>query len=136
MASEQSGSDLPENDDEWRDVLTEEEYHILRERCTEPKFSGEFLGKEADGRYTCAGCGATLFDSETKFDSNSGWPSFFDAVEGSIEFHTDDRHGMQRTEVVCAQCGGHLGHVFDDGPEPTGQRYCINSIALDFEPDD
>ena len=136
MASEQSGSDLPENDDEWRDVLTEEEYHILRERGTEPKFSGEFLGKEADGRYTCAGCGATLFDSETKFDSNSGWPSFFDAVEGSIEFHTDDRHGMQRTEVVCAQCGGHLGHVFDDGPEPTGQRYCINSIALDFEPDD
>ena len=136
MASEQSGDDLPTNDAEWREVLTEEEYHILRERGTEPKFSGDFLGKEADGRYTCAGCGATLFDAETKFDSNSGWPSFFDAVEGSIELRTDDRHGMQRTEVVCARCGGHLGHVFDDGPEPTGQRYCINSIALDFDPDE
>ncbi|MDX1744657.1 MAG: peptide-methionine (R)-S-oxide reductase MsrB [Halobacteriales archaeon] len=135
MASEQSTGELPDTDDEWREILTEEEYHILRERGTEPKFSGEFLGQKDDGSYTCAGCGATLFDSETKFDSNSGWPSFFDAVEGSIEFETDTRHGMKRTEVLCASCGGHLGHVFEDGPDPTGQRYCINSVALDFEPD-
>ena len=131
--NERSPADL--SDDEWRDRLTEDEYHVLRERGTEPKFSGDYLDQKADGTYTCAGCGAVLFDADTKYDSGSGWPSFYDAVEGSVELETDTRHGMRRTEVLCATCGGHLGHVFEDGPEPTGQRYCINSLSLDFEPD-
>jgi peptide-methionine (R)-S-oxide reductase len=121
------------SDDEWRDRLTEDEYHILRERGTEPKFSGDFLDRKENGTYTCAGCGAELFESDTKFDSGSGWPSFYDAVDGAVELETDTRHGMRRTEVVCATCGGHLGHVFEDGPDPTGERYCINSVALDFD---
>ena len=124
------------SDDEWRDRLSDDEYHVLRERGTEPKFSGDYLDREEDGTYTCAGCGATLFDADTKFGSGTGWPSFYDAVEGAVELETDTRHGMQRTEVVCARCGGHLGHVFEDGPEPTGERYCINSVALDFDPED
>jgi peptide-methionine (R)-S-oxide reductase len=123
------------SDDEWRDRLSDDEYHILRERGTEPKFSGDFLDRKADGTYTCAGCGAALFDSDTKFDSGSGWPSFYDAIEGAVELETDTRHGMTRTEVLCANCGGHLGHVFEDGPEPTGERYCINSVALGFDGD-
>jgi peptide-methionine (R)-S-oxide reductase len=130
--NERSLADL--SDDEWRDRLTDDEYHILRERGTEPKFSGDYLDRKEDGTYTCAGCGTELFDSDTKFDSGSGWPSFYDAVEGSVEVETDTRHGMRRTEVLCATCGGHLGHVFEDGPEPTGERYCINSVALDFDP--
>lgn len=133
MDQGQSKADLPKSEEEWRAVLTDEEYEILRERGTEPKFSGEFLEVTDDGTFVCAGCGSELFTSETKFKSGSGWPSFYDAVEGSVRFETDTRHGMKRTEVVCATCGGHLGHVFDDGPEPTGKRYCINSVALDFE---
>jgi peptide-methionine (R)-S-oxide reductase len=123
----------PTSDAEWRDRLTDEEYEILRERGTEPKFSGDYLDVHEDGTFRCAGCGAALFDSETKFDSESGWPSFFDADEEAIETRTDTRHGMRRVEVLCRNCGGHLGHVFDDGPEPTGKRYCINSVALDFD---
>lgn len=123
------------SDAEWREVLTEEEYHILRERGTEPKFSGEYLDVDDDGIFRCAGCGAPLFETAAQFDSGHGWPSFTAVVEdGNVETKLDTRHGMERTEVLCAECGGHLGHVFDDGPEPTGKRFCINSAALDFEP--
>lgn len=125
-----------EPDQVWRDRLTEEEYRILRERGTEPKFSGDYLDVWDDGTYRCAGCGAELFPADVKFEAGHGWPSFFDANEDYIEFRRDTRHGMDRTEVVCAECGGHLGHLFEDGPEPTGKRYCINSAALEFEPED
>jgi peptide-methionine (R)-S-oxide reductase len=126
--------DLPDSEDEWRRRLTDEEYHILRERGTEPRGTGEYLTVDDDGVFRCAGCGAKLFSTDTKFDSSSGWPSFFDAVDpDAVETETDTRHGMRRVEVLCARCGGHLGHVFDDGPDPTGKRYCINSAALDFD---
>ncbi|GAD52324.1 peptide methionine sulfoxide reductase MsrB [Halarchaeum acidiphilum MH1-52-1] len=130
-------ADLPESDEEWRERLDDEEYRVLREQGTEAKFTGEFIGKDDDGVYRCAGCGAALFDSDTKFDEEgSGWPSFDDAIEGSIERRRDTSHGMVRTEIVCANCGGHLGHVFQDGPTETGERYCINSCALDFADSD
>ena len=107
--------------------------HILYEKGTEPAFSGKFVENKKSGTYTCAGCGAALFSSDTKFDSGTGWPSFFDAKNKSVKVQKDASHGMERVEVLCAKCGGHLGHVFDDGPKPTFKRYCINSGALEFE---
>lgn len=120
---------------EWREHLSADEYRILRERGTEPKFSGDLLDVSGKGVFRCAGCGAALFSTDEKFDSNSGWPSFYDVLDaGAIETELDTRHGMERLEVQCGTCGGHLGHVFDDGPDPTGKRYCINSVALSFDP--
>jgi peptide-methionine (R)-S-oxide reductase len=123
------------NEDEWRKKLTPEQYRILRERGTEAPFSGTLLHNKEKGVYRCAACNALLFSSDTKFDSGSGWPSFYDiAGQGNVEIKEDLDHGMQRLEVTCSSCGSHLGHVFDDGPEPTGKRYCINSVCLAFDP--
>jgi len=126
--------DMPKTEEEWEKKLTPQQYHVLREKGTEKAFSGEYDLKFDDGKYKCAGCGAVIFDSESKYDSGCGWPSFDKAIEGTVELKPDDSLGMHRTEVVCKICGGHLGHVFDDGPkETTGQRFCINSLALDFD---
>ena len=122
-------------DAEWRDNLTPEQYQVLRLKGTEPPFSGKYCDEKSSGNYVCAGCGEALFASDTKFGSRSGWPSFWRPIEeDKIDEHADTSHGMRRVEVQCARCDGHLGHVFEDGPQPTGLRYCINSASLDFKP--
>jgi peptide-methionine (R)-S-oxide reductase len=122
------------SDQEWRERLTPKQYEILRQAGTERPFTGEYVHMKDDGTYNCAGCGAELFRSDAKFESGTGWPSFWEpAVQQNVQVYEDRSHGMIRTEVRCKRCGGHLGHVFDDGPKPTGLRFCINSCALDFE---
>lgn len=124
------------SEEEWKTVLTDEQYKILREKGTEPAFSGQLLDNKKQGIYTCSACGEPLFSAETKFDSGSGWPSFYATMDNNnIEEKLDKSQGMIRTEVLCSSCGGHLGHLFPDGPNPSGMRYCINSASLDFDPD-
>jgi peptide-methionine (R)-S-oxide reductase len=127
-------SEVPHNEAEWRDKLSSDQYQVLRQGSTERAFTGEYWDTKTQGTYRCAGCGEELFSSDTKFESGSGWPSFFQPLDPStIEEKEDKTFGMVRTEIKCAKCGGHLGHVFDDGPNPTGLRYCINSASLDLD---
>ena len=129
-------SSQPKTDDDWKRELTPEQYHVLREKGTEPPFSGKLLHEKRSGDFVCAACGAVVFKSDTKFDSGSGWPSFYDpAATSAVRLKEDTSHGMHRVEVHCANCGGHLGHVFPDGPPPTGLRYCINGEAMNFAPE-
>jgi len=124
---------IKKSEDEWRQILSSEQYRILREKGTERPFTGKLLHNEKNGTYVCGACGNPLFSSDTKFDSGSGWPSFYDVISmGAIELKNDNSLGMKRIEAACNSCGSHLGHVFDDGPKPTGQRYCVNSLSLDF----
>lgn len=124
---------IPKTEEEWKEILTEEEYKVLRQKGTEAPFSGKLLHSDKNGVYTCAACGNPLFNSDAKFDSGTGWPSFDTAIPGAIKEIPDNSHGMIRIETVCARCGSHLGHIFEDGPTKTGKRYCMNSVCLELE---
>lgn len=130
-------SDLPTTDEQWRVRLSPERFRVLRRGATEPAFTGALWNEKRPGMYRCGGCGTELFDSATKYDSGSGWPSFYQPVEdGRLVHKRDTSHGMVRIEILCATCGGHLGHVFEDGPPPTGQRFCVNSASLELDPEE
>jgi peptide-methionine (R)-S-oxide reductase len=131
--NEELMSDLPKTEQEWRAKLDPQRYHVLREGGTERPFTGIYWDEKTDGTYRCGGCEAPLFESATKYESGSGWPSFTDAIEGAVNTKEDRSLGMVRTEITCSRCGSHLGHVFPDGPGPTGLRYCVNSASLDLE---
>jgi len=134
-APDKGKTNVEKSDQQWKKELTSEQFSVLRCSATEAPFTGKYWNNHAKGIYLCAGCGAPLFTSEAKFDSGSGWPSYFQPINGAaIREKVDSSHGMTRTEILCAKCGGHLGHVFRDGPAPTGLRYCVNSAALDFKP--
>jgi peptide-methionine (R)-S-oxide reductase len=132
MSDQTTMEKITKTEAEWRATLTPEQYHVLREKGTERAFTGKYVDTKTGGTYACAACGLELFASDTKFDSHCGWPSFFDAKPGTVDMHEDRAFGMRRIEVTCTRCGSHLGHVFPDGPKPTGQRYCINSVSVEL----